>query len=81
MGKIEIEECNDKLALDILIQSKEKYEQYHEVIYPKKVLKTCIDICRKHFPKVKLPCSALELIDEVGAASSLIEKENQKKQL
>ena len=76
MGKIEIEECNDKLALDILIQSKEKYEQYHEVIYPKKVLKTCIDICRKHFPKVKLPCSALELIDEVGAASSLIEKEN-----
>ena len=76
LSKIDMEECNDKLALDILVQSKEKYEQYHEVIYPQKVLKTCIDICRKHFPKVKLPCSALDLIDEVGATASLVVKEN-----
>lgn len=76
MSEVKLFECDKEKTYDILTELKEKYEFYHDVIYTKNAIKTCINLSQKYITNKKLPLSSIELMDEIGATISLKEKEN-----
>lgn len=76
LTEIKLFECEKENAYNILSEIKEKYEFYHDVVYTKNAIKTCVDISQKYITDKKMPLSSIELLDEIGATISLNEKEN-----
>lgn len=71
-----IDEPNKKETFKILSKIKKHYEEYHNVVYDEKLLKTIINKCHLYMPNKAFPDKAIDVMDEVGAISNLNRKSN-----
>jgi ATP-dependent Clp protease ATP-binding subunit ClpA len=69
--KIEILEPSHEEAVQILHGLKTRYEEHHGVKFSDEALQVAVDLAAKHLKDRHLPDSAIDVIDEVGAAERL----------
>ncbi len=72
--KVEIIEPTVEETILILQGLKSAYEQHHEVEYTPDALEQCVKLAHKHLRERHLPDSAIDVMDETGAAVRLREE-------
>ena len=58
-------------TLQILQNSKERYEEHHKVRYTDEILKLCVELADRYITDREFPDKAFDIIDEVGARSQV----------
>ena len=58
-------------TLQILKNTKDKYESYHKVSYSDNILTLCVDLAERYITDREFPDKAFDIIDEVGARSQV----------
>lgn len=69
--KIDVDEPSIEDTIKILKGLKSKYEEHHGVIYSNEALKSAVELAARHLRDRKLPDTAIDVIDEVGAVFAL----------
>jgi ATP-dependent Clp protease ATP-binding subunit ClpC len=69
--KVIVDPSTKEETLQILINVKEKYENYHKVSYSDEVMKLCVDLAERYITDREFPDKAFDIIDEVGARSQV----------
>lgn len=69
--KIDIKEPTIEEAIKILVGLAPKYEKYHNVKFDAESLKAAVDLSARYIPSRQLPDKAIDIIDEVGARTSI----------
>jgi ATP-dependent Clp protease ATP-binding subunit ClpC len=69
--KVVVDPATKDETLQILRNSKNKYEDYHKVIFSDDVLNTCVDLADRYITDREFPDKAFDIIDEVGARSQV----------
>lgn len=72
--KIDVKEPDIDKAVQILKGLKERYEQFHSVVYGEGVLEYAVEVSSKYINERFLPDKAIDLIDEAGAYKKLHKK-------
>lgn len=75
LQKIIIEAPTEKESVDVLLQSKKYYEEYHHVTYTDAAIQKAVELAERYITDRSLPDSAFDLIDLAGASTSISEKE------
>lgn len=75
LEKIRMEQPNDEECINILKYHSEKLGFYHNVTYDESAYETTVKLCRRYVTDVKLPESAIDVLDSAGAAVSVNEEE------
>jgi len=65
--KVVIDGSSKSETLEILKQSKIKYEEYHKVNYSEEVLISCVELADRYITDREFPDKAFDIMDEVGA--------------
>lgn len=65
--KIDVEEPSVEETYEILAGLKSRFEDFHNVRYPSKTLKTAAELADKYLTARALPDKAIDIIDETGA--------------
>ena len=78
---VEVNEPSIEDALGILQGLKAAYEKHHGVLYSTEALEAAVRLAFKHLPDRKLPDSALDVVDEAGAAQKLLPKKSRVKRI
>jgi ATP-dependent Clp protease ATP-binding subunit ClpA len=71
LQKISVDEPSFDDALKILRGLRPRYEEYHRVTYTDEALDTAVRLASRHLRDSKLPDSAVDVMDEAGAAFRL----------
>lgn len=71
---VKVEEPSEEETEKILEGIKEKYENYHRVIYEKDVIPTIVKLSKRYLPEKVLPDKAIDILDEAGAAKKISEE-------
>jgi ATP-dependent Clp protease ATP-binding subunit ClpA len=79
--KIEIGEPTITETYEILKGLRKFYENHHEVRYTNEALKTAAELAGKYINDRFLPDKAIDVIDEVGAATKLLPKSRRPKKV
>ncbi len=79
--KIDIEEPSIEHTIEILTGLKSRFEAHHEIRYSKKAIETAAKLASRYVTDRKLPDSAIDVLDEAGAAIHLLPESKRKKQL
>ena len=69
--RIVIEEPSPGEAVSILKGLRPRYEQHHHVTYTDAALEAAVRLARRHLRELRLPDSAIDVIDEAGARLKL----------
>lgn len=69
--KIFVEIPNKEETLQILKQLRERYENYHNVIYSDEVLEKCVEFTDRYINYRNFPDKAIDALDEVGSRVKL----------
>jgi len=69
--KIDVDEPSIEDTIKILKGLKSRYEAHHGVIYTNEALKSAVELAARHLRDRKLPDTAIDVIDEVGASYAL----------
>jgi ATP-dependent Clp protease ATP-binding subunit ClpA len=69
---VEVSEPTEAEALAVLQGLKAAYEAHHGIKYEDGALAAAVRLAAKHLPERKLPDSALDVLDEAGAAQKLL---------
>ena len=69
--KVVVDPASKEETLQILLNAKEKYEDYHKVTYTDEVLSLCVDLAERYITDREFPDKAFDIIDEVGARSQV----------
>jgi len=69
--RIDVDEPNEGDSVRILQGLRERYEQHHKVSYTDAALEGAARLARRHLRDLRLPDSAIDVIDEAGAALRL----------
>jgi ATP-dependent Clp protease ATP-binding subunit ClpC len=69
--KVIVDSATKEETLQILRNAKDKYENYHKVIYTDEVLSLCVDLAERYITDREFPDKAFDIIDEVGARSQV----------
>lgn len=69
--KIDVDEPSIEDTIKILKGLKSRYEEHHGVIYTAEALKTATEMAARHLRDRRLPDTAIDVIDEAGAAYAL----------
>lgn len=77
--KIDVIEPSAEDSYKILMGLKSHYEQYHQVHYTNKALRTAVELSVKFIMERFLPDKAIDLIDEAGAKNALLPEHRRKK--
>jgi ATP-dependent Clp protease ATP-binding subunit ClpA len=77
--KIDVEEPSVEDAIKIITGIKSYYEQHHGVKYSPEAVRTAVEMSARYISNRKLPDSAIDIIDEVGAAQYLMPPSKRKK--
>ncbi len=64
---ISLEQPDEQKALKILQGLKERYEQYHNVVYTEEALESAVRLSMRYIQDRALPDKAIDVIDEAGA--------------
>lgn len=84
--RVMIEPSTEAETLDILKNIKERYEDYHHVLYTDEALEACVKLTSRYVSERAFPDKAIDAMDEVGAKvhlqhaeipPSIIEKEKE----
>lgn len=65
--KIQLENPSIAETIEILKNSKEKYESFHKVKYNDEVVELCVKLADRYIPDRAFPDKAFDILDEVGA--------------
>ena len=69
---IEVGEPSIEETVQVLRGLRERYEEFHGVIYTDKSLRAAAELSSRHLADRKLPDKAIDLIDEAGARKKLL---------
>jgi ATP-dependent Clp protease ATP-binding subunit ClpA len=69
--RIDVDEPNEGDTVRILQGLRERYQQHHHVAYTDGALEGAARLARRHLRDLRLPDSAIDVIDEAGAALRL----------
>lgn len=72
--RIELEELPLEDVETIVSEAAETYEKFHNVKYDKDVIKSIPSLAKRYIHSTKLPMSAIDLIDILGASKGFCEK-------
>ena len=70
--KIDVSEPSVEDATKILKGLKPYFEEHHSVKYTSDAIKTSVELAHRYINDRKLPDSAIDVIDEAGAAQHLV---------
>ena len=79
--KIDVNEPSIDDAIKILRGLKPYYEDHHAVKYTEHAIKSAVELAARYIGDRRLPDSAIDVIDEVGAAQSLLPPSKRRKTL
>ena len=65
--KIILDSPSIESSIEILNGIKGEYEKYHGVRYNDEIIKLCVTLADKYLTEKKLPDSAIDVLDEIGA--------------
>ena len=74
--KIEIPEPTTDEVYEILEGIKDRYEEFHKVIYSEEALKSAVDLSAKYINDRHLPDKAIDVIDEAGAYTRMYREDD-----
>jgi ATP-dependent Clp protease ATP-binding subunit ClpA len=77
--KIEVTETSLEDTCNILQGLKDRYEEYHNVIYTDSAIKASVELSAKYIQDKHLPDKAIDVIDEAGASARLNSKSDEEK--
>ena len=77
--KIDVVEPSTEDSIKILNGLKQYFEEHHKIKYSNECLKTAVELANKYIHDRKLPDKAIDVIDEAGAAQSLLPYNKKKK--
>lgn len=60
-------------AIEILTKIKHKYEDHHSVEYSEEAIEACVRMSERYIKSRELPDKAIDLLDEAGARTHLLE--------
>jgi ATP-dependent Clp protease ATP-binding subunit ClpC len=60
-------------TIDILMRIKHNYEDYHSVAYTDEAITACVRLSDRYIKQRELPDKAIDLLDEAGARTHLLE--------
>jgi ATP-dependent Clp protease ATP-binding subunit ClpC len=69
--KVIVDPSSKEETLQILQNSKERYEDHHKVTYTDDILKLCVELADRYITDREFPDKAFDIIDEVGARSQV----------
>ncbi|GLH70616.1 ATP-dependent Clp protease ATP-binding subunit ClpA [Geothrix rubra] len=78
---VEVSEPTEAEALAVLQGLKAAYESHHGIKYDDGALEAAVRLAAKHLPERKLPDSALDVLDEAGAAQKLLPRRSRAKRV
>ncbi|MDC3017678.1 ATP-dependent Clp protease ATP-binding subunit ClpA [Paracoccaceae bacterium] len=77
--KIDVVEPSTEDSIKILNGLKQYFEKHHKIKYSNECLKSAVELANKYIHDRKLPDKAIDVIDEAGAAQSLLPSSKKKK--
>ena len=77
--KIDVNEPSIPDAIKILMGLKPYFEEHHDIRYTNDAIKTSVDLAARYINDRKLPDSAIDVIDEAGAAQMLLTENKRRK--
>ena len=69
--KVIVDSATKEETLQILKNTKEKYENFHKVTYSDEILSVCVDLADRYITDREFPDKGFDIIDEVGARSQV----------
>jgi ATP-dependent Clp protease ATP-binding subunit ClpC len=69
--KVSIDSPSKEETLEILKQSKSRYEDFHKVLYTDEILEMCVNLADRYITDREFPDKAFDIMDEVGARSQV----------
>lgn len=78
-AKIDVKEPNIQDAIKILNGIKDKYEEFHNVVYTQDAIRLCVELSKKFINDRYLPDSAIDVLDEVAVSKKFKIKSQNKK--
>ena len=69
--KVIVDPSTKEETFQILKNAKDKYENYHKVVYSDEVLTLCVDLAERYITDREFPDKAFDILDEVGARSQV----------
>ncbi len=78
---VEVSEPTQEEAVAVLQGLRVEYERHHGVTYTDEALDAAVRLAAKHLPERRLPDSALDVLDEAGAAQKLLPKKVRAKRI
>jgi len=79
--KIDVSEPTPEDAVKILMGLKSYFEDFHKVKYTEAAIQGAVDLSVRHITDRKLPDKAIDIIDEAGARTKLVEEKKRKKKI
>ena len=79
--KIDVSEPTAEDAVKILMGLKSYFEDFHNVKYTEAAIQGAVDLSVRHITDRKLPDKAIDIIDEAGARTKLVEEKKRKKKI
>ncbi|MFO0417228.1 MAG: ATP-dependent Clp protease ATP-binding subunit ClpA [Pseudomonadota bacterium] len=76
---VDLPEPSIEESVTILEGLKAKFEEFHKVSFSTKALRAAVELSAKHINDRFLPDKAIDVIDEAGAANSLLPKNKRKR--
>ncbi|WP_332872067.1 AAA family ATPase [Pseudogemmobacter bohemicus] len=68
-------------TIKILMGLKPHFEEHHDLRYTNDAIKTAVELAHRYINDRKLPDSAIDVIDEAGAAQHLVSESKRRKQI
>ena len=79
--KIDVYEPSVPDAIKILMGLKPHFEEHHNLRYTNEAVRTAVELASRYINDRKLPDSAIDVIDEAGAAQHLVSEAKRRKQI
>ncbi|MES2665833.1 MAG: ATP-dependent Clp protease ATP-binding subunit ClpA [Pseudomonadota bacterium] len=79
--KIDVNEPSIPDAIKILMGLKPHFEEHHDLRYTNDAIKSAVELAARYIHDRKLPDSAIDVIDEAGAAQHLLSDSKRRKSL
>ncbi|MDO5646741.1 ATP-dependent Clp protease ATP-binding subunit ClpA [Paracoccus sp. (in: a-proteobacteria)] len=77
--KIDVNEPSVPDSIKILMGLKPHFEAHHDLRYTNEAIKTAVELASRYINDRKLPDSAIDVIDEAGAAQHLVAESKRRK--
>ncbi len=77
--KIDVNEPSVPDAIKILMGLKPSFEKHHDLRYTNDAIKSAVELAARYINDRKLPDSAIDVIDEAGAAQHLVSESKRRK--